>query len=203
MLQLEVVIRGVFEPRRLLDWLHLFIVFERDGHTVIKKLAGYHQFHAVGRALDATLEASRPDDTRHVGVVWQTQGSGKSLTMACYAGRMVLHRRWKTRPSSSSPIAVTSTRNCSPRSRAAKISCASVPKANDRAQLRELLSVAAGGIVFTNRSEVLPEMRGDTLPLLSERRNIVVLADEAHRSQYDFIDGLARHMRDALPNRRS
>src|SRR5690606_38271400 len=88
---LEVLIRGVFDKRRLLDLLRYFIVFEGDGDTVTKKRAAYHQFHAVARAVDATVEASRPGGDRRVGVVWHTQGSGKSLTMAFYAGRVVLH----------------------------------------------------------------------------------------------------------------
>jgi type I restriction enzyme R subunit len=91
MSQLEVLIRGVFDKRRLLDLLRYFIVFEDDGDTAIKKMAGYHQFHAVAQALDATISASRPQGDRRVGVVWHTQGSGKSLTMAFYAGRVVLH----------------------------------------------------------------------------------------------------------------
>jgi len=201
MSQLEVLIRGVFEPRRLLDLLRFFIVFESDGDTVIKKLAGYHQFHAVGRAVEATLDASRPDGTRRVGVVWHTQGSGKSLTMAFYAGRVVLH------PAMENPTLVILTdRNDLDEqlfgtfSRCQELLRQEPEKAKDRAHLRELLKVAAGGVVFTTIQKFLPETRGDTFPLLSDRQNIVVIADEAHRSQYDFIDGFARHMRDALPN---
>ena len=201
MSQLKVLIRGVFEPRRLLDLLRFFIVFESDGDTVIKKLAGYHQFHAVGRALEATLDASRPDGTRRVGVVWHTQGSGKSLTMAFYAGRVVLH------PAMENPTLVILTdRNDLDEqlfgtfSRCQELLRQEPEKAKDRAHLRELLKVAAGGVVFTTIQKFLPETRGDTFPLLSDRKNIVVIADEAHRSQYDFIDGFARHMRDALPN---
>ena len=201
MSQLEVLIRGMFEPRRLLDLLRFFIVFESDGDTVIKKLAGYHQFHAVGRALDATLDASRPDGTRRVGVVWHTQGSGKSLTMAFYAGRVVLH------PAMENPtlVIITDRNDLDEQlfgtfSRCQELLRQEPEKAKDRAHLRELLKVAAGGVVFTTIQKFLPETRGDTFPLLSGRQNIVVVADEAHRSQYDFIDGFARHMRDALPN---
>jgi type I restriction enzyme R subunit len=198
---LEVLIRGVFDKRRLLDLLRYFIVFESDGETVIKKMAGYHQFHAVARALEATLAAARPRGDRRIGVVWHTQGSGKSLTMAFYAGRVVLH------PEMQNPTLVVLTdRNdlddqlFGTFARCKELLRQSPERARDRAHLRELLQVASGGVVFTTIQKFLPETRGDTFPRLSERSNIVVIADEAHRSQYDFIDGFARHMRDALPN---
>lgn len=201
MSQLEVLIRGVFDKRRLLDLVRYFVVFEDDGDTAIKKIAGYHQFHAVARALDATIEASRPQGDRRVGVVWHTQGSGKSLTMAFYAGRVVLH------PDMNNPTLVVLTdrndldeqlygtfANCQALLRQAP------SRASNRAELRELLKVASGGVVFTTIQKFMPDAQGDAFPLLSDRSNIVVMADEAHRSQYDFIDGFARHMRDALPN---
>ncbi|MCK6554947.1 type I restriction endonuclease subunit R [Candidatus Binatia bacterium] len=201
MSQLEVLIRGVFDKRRLLDLLRYFIVFEDDGDTAIKKMAGYHQFHAVARALDATISASRPQGDRRVGVVWHTQGSGKSLTMAFYAGRVVLH------PAMQNPtlIVLTDRNDLDEQlfgtfARCKDLLRQSPEQAKDRAHLRELLKVASGGVVFTTIQKFMPETRGDTFPLLSERSNIVVVADEAHRSQYDFIDGFARHMRDALPN---
>jgi len=199
--QLEVLIRGVFEPRRFLDLIRYFVVYESDGDTVIKKLAGYHQFHAVARAVDATISASRPSGSRRVGVVWHTQGSGKSLTMAFYAGRVVLH------PEMQNPtlIVLTDRNDLDEQlfgtfARCKELLRQSPEQARDRAHVRELLKVAAGGVVFTTIQKFLPETRGDTFPLLSARENIVVIADEAHRSQYDFIDGFARHMRDALPN---
>jgi type I restriction enzyme R subunit len=201
MSQLEVLIRGVFDKRRLLDLLRYFIVFEDDGDTAIKKMAGYHQFHAVARALDATISASRPQGDRRVGVVWHTQGSGKSLTMAFYAGRVVLH------PAMQNPtlIVLTDRNDLDEQlfgtfARCKDLLRQSPEQAKDRAHLRELLKVASGGVVFTTIQKFMPETRGDTFPQLSERSNIVVVADEAHRSQYDFIDGFARHMRDALPN---
>jgi type I restriction enzyme R subunit len=201
MSQLEVLIRGVFDKRRLLDLLRYFIVFEDDGDTAIKKMAGYHQFHAVARALDATISASRPQGDRRVGVVWHTQGSGKSLTMAFYAGRVVLH------PAMQNPtlIVLTDRNDLDEQlfgtfARCKDLLRQSPEQAKDRAHLRELLKVASGGVVFTTIQKFMPETRGDTFPQLSERANIVVVADEAHRSQYDFIDGFARHMRDALPN---
>ncbi|MEK6608151.1 MAG: type I restriction endonuclease subunit R, partial [Myxococcota bacterium] len=199
--QLEVLIRGVFDKRRFLDLIRFFVVYENDGDTVVKKIAGYHQFHAVGRALEATVAASRPQGSRRVGVVWHTQGSGKSLTMAFYAGRVVLH------PEMRNPTLVVLTdRNDLDEqlfgtfSRCKELLRQSPEQARDRAHLRGLLQVAAGGVVFTTIQKFLPETRGDTFPLLSDRENVVVIADEAHRSQYDFIDGFARHMRDALPS---
>jgi type I restriction enzyme R subunit len=209
--QLEVLVRGVFDKRRFLDLVRYFIVYEDDGDTVIKKVAGYHQFHAVGRALEATVAASRPSGTRRVGVVWHTQGSGKSLTMAFYAGRVVLH------PQMQNPtlIVITDRNDLDEQlfgtfSRCKELLRQSPEQARDRAHLRELLKVAAGGVVFTTIQKFLPETTRepsgerpktrDTFPLLSDRANVVVVADEAHRSQYDFIDGFARHMRDALPN---
>jgi len=199
--QLEVLIRGVFEPRRLLDLIRYFIVYESDGDTTIKKMSGYHQFHAVARAVDATIAASRPTGNRRVGVVWHTQGSGKSLTMAFYAGRVILD------PAMQNPTVIVLTdRNdlddqlFGTFSRCKDLLRQSPEQARDRTHVRELLKVAAGGVVFTTIQKFMPETKGDAFPLLSERQNIVVIADEAHRSQYDFIDGFARHMRDALPN---
>ena len=206
MSQLEVIIRGVFEPRRLLDLVRYFIVFESDGELPIKKLAGYHQFHAVGSAVETTLQASKPDGNRRVGVVWHTQGSGKSLTMAFYAGRVILH------PAMDNPtIVVITDRNdlddqlFGTFSRCHELLRQKPVQAEDREHLRQLLDVASGGVVFTTIHKFLPPKpkKGApavAYPLLNPRRNIVVIADEAHRSQYDFIDGFARHMRDCLPN---
>jgi type I restriction enzyme R subunit len=223
---LRVLLAGVFEQRRFLDLVRSFIVFEDLGGGVLaKKIAGYHQFHAVNVALEETLRAAQaaaaaprqfteppgryetgtqpggdPGD-RRVGVVWHTQGSGKSLTMAFYAGRVILE------PSMANPtIVVLTDRNdlddqlfgtfarCRDLLRQAPVQAA------DRADLREKLRVGSGGVVFTTIQKFFPEERGDRHSVLSERRNIVVIADEAHRSQYDFIDGFARHMRDALPH---
>jgi type I restriction enzyme, R subunit len=229
--ELQVVLEGVFQKRRFLDLVRHFIVFEDSGGSKLaKKMAGYHQFHAVNVAVEETLRAARahraaetpgryeagrkpggePGD-RRVGVVWHTQGSGKSLTMAFYAGRVILH------PAMENPtIVVLTDRNdlddqlfgtfarCHDLLRQPPVQAA------DRADLREKLSVAAGGVVFTTIQKFFPESpspqpspsggRAGTMEVLSDRRNIVVIADEAHRSQYDFIDGFARHMRDALPH---
>lgn len=226
--ELQVVLEGVFEKRRFLDLLRYFIVFEDStadgsGGKLIKKMAGYHQFHAVNVAMEETLRAAEAVGAgqvaeapgryeaeqrsggdlgdRRVGVVWHTQGSGKSLTMAFYAGRVILQ------PAMANPtIVVITDRNdlddqlfgtfarCRDLLRQAPVQAA------DRAALRAKLAVASGGVVFTTIQKFFPDEKGDRHPVLSDRRNIVVIADEAHRSQYDFIDGFARHMRDALPH---
>jgi type I restriction enzyme R subunit len=201
MLQLEVLIRGAFERRRLLDLVRYGVVFDRDSKDRLTKiLAGYHQFHAIQAAVDATVAASRPGGDRRCGVVWHTQGSGKSLTMVFFAGRIILH------PAMENPtIVVLTDRNdldgqlFDTFARCQDILRQKPVQAANRAHLRQLLSVAAGGVVFTTIQKFFPEEKGDQHPLLSDRRNIVVIADEAHRTQYDFIDGFARHMRDALP----
>ncbi len=219
--ELQVVLEGVFQPRRFLDLVRDFIVFEDDGGRIVKKMAGYHQFHAVRMAVAETLRAAElaqardaaegryhagrrpggaPGD-RRVGVVWHTQGSGKSLTMAFYAGRIIRE------PAMENPTLVVLTdRNdlddqlFGTFSRCQDLLRQPPVQAVSRAHLRELLSVQVGSVVFTTIQKFFPEDRGDRHPRLSGRRNIVVIADEAHRSQYDFIDGFARHMRDALPN---
>ena len=222
--ELQVVIEGLLSPRRFLDLVRDFVVFEDDGGgRIVKKMAGYHQFHAVQVAVGETLRAAelaradhvaegagryetgrrpggKPGD-RRVGVVWHTQGSGKSLTMAFYAGRIIRE------PAMGNPTLVVLTdRNdlddqlfgtfslCRDLLRQPPV------QAESRAHLRELLAVQSGGVVFTTVHKFFPETRGDRHPTLSERRNVVVIADEAHRSQYDFVDGFARHMRDALPH---
>ena len=223
--ELQVVLEGVFEQRRFLDLVRHFIVFEdADGGKLIKKIAGYHQFHAVNVALEETLRASgwmqaeetagvywsRPHPQplsqgergdRRVGVVWHTQGSGKSLTMAFYAGRVILH------PAMENPtiVVITDRNDLDDQLFGTFAACRDLLRqppvqAADRADLRGKLKVASGGVVFTTIQKFFPEGKGDRHPVLSERRNIVVMADEAHRSQYDFIDGFARHMRDALPH---
>ena len=224
-LELQVLIQGLFEKGRFLSLIRDFIVFEDDGSGHLsKKMAGYHQFHAVRTAVGETLRATElPEEApgvsgnepghyevgrnpggapgdRRIGVVWHTQGSGKSLTMAFYAGRIVRE------PAMENPtIVVLTDRNdlddqlfstfaqCSDLLRQPPVQAAS------RANLRTKLAVDVGGVVFTTIQKFFPEEKGDRHPLLSDRRNIIVIADEAHRSQYDFIDGYARHMRDALP----
>lgn len=222
--QLQVLLQGVVEKQRFLDLLRYFTVFEDDGSgLVIKKLAAYHQFHAVNAAVKETLRAAtvqkadrlregtgryeagqrpggNPGD-RRVGVIWHTQGSGKSLTMAFYAGRIILQ------PEMENPtIVVLTDRNdlddqlFGTFSRCSDLLRQKPVQATDRAELRSVLQVASGGVIFTTVQKFQPDAKGDHHPLLSDRRNIIVIADEAHRSQYDFVDGFARHIRDALPN---
>lgn len=201
-LQLEVLIKGMFDKRRLLQFIRHFIVFEDDGDGACKKkLAGYHQFHAVNKAVEATIHASRQGGDKRCGVVWHTQGSGKSLTMTFYAGRAILHSAMEN----PTLVVITDRNDLDGQlfgifSRCHELLRQKPLQAENREQLRELLKVASGGVIFTTIQKFFPENKGDTFPMLSDRRNIVVIADEAHRSQYDFIDGYARHMRDALPN---
>ena len=201
MTQLEVLIRGALAPRRLLDLIHYYTVFEDDGESVTKKVAGYHQVHAVERAVEATIDASRPQGDRRVGVVWHTQGSGKSLTMAFYAGRLVVH------PAMRNPTLVVLTdRNDLDQqlfdtfARCNEILRQAPVQARDRLHLKELLDTGSGGVVFTTIQKLFPDEKGGDFPELTDRRNVVVISDEAHRSQYDFIKGFARHLHDALPN---
>ena len=214
--ELQVMLQGVCDQNNFLNILKDFIVFDDDGSgKLVKKMAGYHQFHAVQAAVEETLRATElqeiasqiatrrggaPGD-RRIGVVWHNQGSGKSLTMAFYAGALVRH------PDMENPtIVVLTDRNdlddqlFGTFSRCKDLLRQDPTQAETRADLRNKLSVNVGGVVFTTIQKFFPEEKGDSHPVLSERRNIVVIADEAHRSQYDFIDGYARHMRDALPN---
>ena len=214
--ELQVMLEGVCEQSNFLNILRDFIVFDDDGSgKLIKKIAGYHQFHAVQAAVEETLRATELQEiasrmaTRHggapgdrrIGVVWHNQGSGKSLTMAFYAGAIIRD------PAMNNPtIVVLTDRNdlddqlFGTFSRCRDLLRQDPAQAESRADLRRKLSVNVGGVVFTTIQKFFPEEKGDSHPVLSDRRNIVVIADEAHRSQYDFIDGYARHMRDALPN---
>ena len=198
--ELEVITKGMFDKQRLLDITRHFILFEADMTKIVKKVAAYHQYHAVNAAVGATLKATAPSGDKRVGVVWHTQGAGKSLTMVFYAGKIILQ------PTMENPTLVLLTdRNDLDNQLfdnfvvAQDLLRQKPVQAETRAHLRELLKVASGGIIFTTIQKFLPE-NGERSPILSNRRNIVVIADEAHRSQYDFIDGLARNMRDALPN---
>ena len=223
--QLQVMLEGMCERDRFLPLVRDFIVFEDDGSgKLAKKMAGYHQFHAVETAVAETVRAAalkqdakrvskesdrcepgrnpggQPGD-RRIGVVWHTQGSGKSLTMAFYAGRIARE------PMMENPtIVVLTDRNdlddqlFGTFSRCRDLLGQPPTQAENRADLRAKLTVESGGVVFTTIQKFFPEEKGNRMPELSKRRNIVVIADEAHRSQYDFIDGFARHLRDALPN---
>lgn len=210
--ELNILIEGIFDRRRLLDLLHDFTVFGETGSGLAKIIAGYHQFHAVRHAVDKTVEASAPQGDRKVGVIWHTQGSGKSLLMAFYAGQLV------RRPELENPtIVVITDRNdlddqlygtfsmCRDLIRQTPI------QADSRDDLQSALSRASGGVIFTTIQKFSPATGEAIYPMLSDRRNIVVIADEAHRSQYGFrarieqktgeiAYGFAKYLRDALPN---
>ncbi|MCD8493634.1 MAG: type I restriction endonuclease subunit R, partial [Geovibrio sp.] len=200
MIELEVLVKGMFQKERFLDIIRNFIVFEVNDDRIIKKMAGYHQYHAVNKALERTVTATSAAGDKRIGVVWHTQGSGKSLSMIFYSGKVV------QKPELSNPTLVILTdRNDLDDQLFGNFSlCGDLLRqkpvqAESRAHLRELLNVASGGIVFTTIQKFFPKEGEDSHPELSPRRNIIVMADEAHRSQYDFIDGFARHIRDALP----
>ena len=209
--QLQVLLGGVCEPGGFLSLVQDFIVFEDDGSgALVKKMAGYHQFHAVEVAVTETLRAAELERTaerideggdryesdrkpggapgdRRIGVVWHTQGSGKSLTMAFYAGAIIRE------PAMANPtIVVLTDRNdlddqlFGTFSRCQDLLRQPPVQAESRADLRNKLSVESGGVVFATIQKFFPEEKGDTHPTLSQRRNIVVIADEAHRSQYDL-----------------
>jgi type I restriction enzyme, R subunit len=210
--ELETVIKGAFEKRRFLDLLRDFTVFGDTGQGLAKIRAGYHQFHAVRVAVERTLAATRPDGDRKVGVVWHTQGSGKSLLMAFYAGQVIKH------PDMANPtlVIITDRNDLDDQLFGTFAMCKELlrqtpQQAGDRDELRKLLDRVSGGVIFTTLQKFAPE-EGETdyLPL-TERRNVVVIADEAHRSQYGFnakVDrktgdisyGFAKYMRDGLPN---
>jgi type I restriction enzyme R subunit len=198
--ELETLLANVCNKNILLDLIRHFVVFEED-KTIIKKMAAYHQYYAVNKAVERTLLATSPFGDKRCGVVWHTQGSGKSLSMVFYSGKLILSKELEN-----PTIVVLTDRNdlddqlygtfC----RCKELLRQDPVQAESRDHLKELLKVASGGVIFTTAQKFLPDEKGDQYPLLTSRRNIVVIADEAHRSQYDFIDGFARHLRDALPN---
>ena len=185
--ELQTLVRGVLAPGYLLDYLRYFVLFEDDG-TLVKKIAGYHQFHAVRSAIGKVIEASRPGGNQKGGVVWHTQGSGKSITMTCFAARVMQE------PAMENPtIVVISDRNDLDGQLFGVFSLAQdllreqPVQARTRQELRTLLANRpSGGIVFATIQKFMPGEDEDTFPVLSERHNIVVIADEAHRTQYGF-----------------
>ncbi|MDF1589219.1 MAG: type I restriction endonuclease subunit R [Gammaproteobacteria bacterium] len=227
--RLETLVKGFFKPELLLDYIHHFVLFEQDGDNTIKKIAGYHQFHAVREAVRATVIAAQQQGaiaepranyannvvpgSGKAGVVWHTQGSGKSISMVCYAGKLL------AQPEMNNPtIVVVTDRNDLDGQLFNTFSMASdalkqTPiQAQDRDDLREILaSRQSGGIIFTTVQKFA--LIADELnhPILSERHNIVVISDEAHRSHYgdkakfnsktgQYTFGYSKHLRDALPN---
>jgi len=206
---LETAIKGVFEPRRFLDLTRSFIVFEDDGKTIEKKVAQYHQFHAVQKAVSTARQASGTNGNGRGGVLWHTQGSGKSLTMLFFSGKLIITMANPT------IVMITDRTDLDSQlfgtfAKGAQLLRQKPVQAESRAHLRDLLAVNAGGVVFTTIQKFFPETGEDEYPLLSNRRNIFVMADEAHRSQYNLRSrlnqagqlrsGHAQNMRDALPN---
>ncbi|MFZ5721982.1 MAG: type I restriction endonuclease subunit R [Pseudomonadota bacterium] len=240
--ELSVLIEGVFDRRRLLDLVQDFTVFGETGSGLAKIIAGYHQFHAVKRAVDSTIRAlalnggstaasnyssglqedpavyglpgveAYPKGDKRIGVIWHTQGSGKSLLMAFYAGQLVRH------PGMENPtiVVITDRNDLDDQLFATFSMCRDLIRqtpvqADSRDDLRSALNRASGGVIFTTIQKFSPVSGETTYPLLSDRRNIVVIADEAHRSQYGFRArmeqktgeisyGFAKYLRDAMPN---
>lgn len=227
--RLETLIKGFFNPELFLDYIRFFVLFEQDGDKTIKKIAGYHQFHAVREAVKATLIASQQvkssvaepranygneviPGSRKAGVVWHTQGSGKSISMVCYAGKLL------AQPEMNNPtIVVVTDRNDLDGQLFNTFSMASESlkqtpiQASDRDELRDILgSRQSGGIIFTTVQKFALLADESRHPVLSQRHNIVVISDEAHRSQYgdkaklntktgQYSFGYSKHLRDALP----
>ncbi|MCZ6494222.1 MAG: type I restriction endonuclease subunit R, partial [Planctomycetota bacterium] len=210
--ELETVIEGVFEKPRFLSLLRDFAVFGDAGSGLIKILAGYHQFHAVRHAVERTIAATSPEGDRKVGVIWHTQGSGKSLLMAFYAGQVIAH------PAMENPtlVIITDRNDLDDQLFGTFSMCRDLLRqtplqAESREDLQKVLSRPSGGVIFTTIQKFTPE-RGETdYPVLTDRRNVIVIADEAHRSQYGFRAkverktgeisyGFAKYLRDALPN---
>lgn len=209
---LEVLLRGVCTPERLLDIVRNFMVFERsNGSKLVKIVAAYHQYWVVNKAFDRTLVASNKSGDRRAGVVWHTQGSGKSLSMVFYAGRLM-----KSNKLHNPTVVVVTDRNdldgqlFSTFSACSELLGEEPRQADSRSELRELLKREVGGIIFTTIQKFSPEDGRDNLPVLTDRRNVIVIADEAHRSQYglkahirasdaQLVYGYAKYMRDALP----
>ena len=229
--QLEILLKGMLNPSTLLDLIRNFIVFEKskkeDAKTgitqieTVKKLAAYHQYYAVNKAVQSSIIASSINGDKRGGVVWHTQGSGKSLSMVFYSGKLI------TAPEMQNPtILVITDRNdlddqlFDTFANSKQLLRQEPVQAKDREHLKELLKVASGGIVFATIQKFLPEDQKSVYEQLSERKNIVVIADEAHRTQYGFeasikevkdketkekigeriAYGFAKYMRDALPN---
>ena len=210
MRELETLVHGAFDRRILLDYLQHFILFEDDGE-VVKKVAGYHQFHAVRAVVESVLKACAPGGSRKGGVVWHTQGAGKSIEMTCLGGMLMQH------PGMGNPtLVVVTDRNDLDNqlfgvfAGATELLRETPVQAETRPKLREFLANRpSGGVIFTTIQKFMPGEDEDTFPQLSGRRNIVVVCDEAHRSQYGFSAGIkndgkvtygyAQYLRDALP----
>ncbi|MGN6382949.1 MAG: type I restriction endonuclease subunit R [Dyella sp.] len=228
--EMATLVEGIFEQRRLLDLLRHFTVFGETGSGLVKIVAGYHQFHAVKKAVVSTLRASKhsaqaedpavyglpsvdnqPPGDRKVGVIWHTQGSGKSLLMAFYAGMLVAEPRMEN----PTLVVLTDRNDLDDQLFATFAMCKDLVRqtpvqAEDRDHLRSLLNRASGGVIFTTLQKFAPQPGETEFPILTDRSNVVVIADEAHRSQYGFkakvggktgeiAYGFAKYLRDALP----
>ena len=210
--ELGTLIEGVFEKTRFLTMVRDFTVFGDTGSGLVKIVAGYHQFHAVRHAVESTVAAASPEGDRRIGVIWHTQGSGKSLLMAFYAGQIIAH------PAMENPtvVVITDRNDLDDQLFGTFGMCRDLlrqtpQQADSREDLQNVLTRPSGGVVFTTIQKFSPE-RGETdYPVLTDRRNVVVIADEAHRSQYGFrakverktggiTYGFAKYLRDALPN---
>ncbi|OQR53170.1 type I restriction endonuclease subunit R [Bacillus sp. CDB3] len=206
--QLEVMLKGMLEPSSLLDIVRNFILFQTDGVDTFKILAAYHQYHAVSKAVEKAKIATAQDGDHKIGVVWHTQGSGKSLSMVFYAGKLIKTMNNPT-------LVVLTDRNdlddqlYKTFSMSKDILRQTPSQADSRDSLRELLSVESGGIVFTTLQKFVPDEDTSEMPCLTDRTNVIVMVDEAHRSQYGFSAtvtkdntkyGFAKYVRDALPN---
>lgn len=216
---LRTLILGALNKKVLLELVKHFTVFEQDGPDITKKVAAYHQFYAVQHALEQTAAASAPAGDRKGGVVWHTQGSGKSLTMVFFAGKLAVEPRM----ANPTIVVITDRNDLDDQLFGTFFRCQELLKqtpvqVDSRADLQEKLSkVATGGVFFTTIQKFMPDGKGETFPMLSNRSNIVVIADEAHRSQYGLqgkvkfdpdkpeesghmVYGFAKHLRDALPS---
>ncbi len=215
---MQVMFNGMLNKHTLLDLIRQFIVFEKSDSKTLKKVAAYHQYYAVNKAVESTVIASSETGDQRGGVIWHTQGSGKSLSMVFFSGKLIIDPRMEN----PTLVILTDRNDLDEQLHETFTNCQQLlrqepQKAENRQNLRELLKVASGGIVFTTIQKFMPsqtdivqndnevnepsvEYIGADIQALSERKNIVVVADEAHRSQYDFIDGFAKHLRDALPN---
>lgn len=206
--QLEIMLKGMLEPGYLLDIVQNFILFQTDGIDTFKMLAAYHQYHAVNKAVEKAKVATAQDGDHKIGVIWHTQGSGKSLSMVFYAGKLIKAMNNPT-------LVVLTDRNdlddqlYKTFSMSKDILRQTPNQAESRDSLRELLSVESGGIVFTTLQKFAPDEETGEMPCLTDRTNVIVMADEAHRSQYGFSAtvtkdntkyGFAKYVRDALPS---
>lgn len=210
--EMDTLLRGVFEKERFLALIRDFTVFGDKGEGPFKIIAGYHQFHGARKAITSAIEAVKPEGDRKIGVIWHTQGSGKSLLMA-FLGGLIVRSRALENPTL---IVLTDRNDLDDQLFGTFSLCKDLirqtpEQADSRDDLRRLLNRASGGVIFTTVQKFTPEKGEEVFPILTERRNVIVMADEAHRSQYGFDAklnretgtrryGYAHYIRQALPN---